>query len=54
MIRTIGRRSAGVIALNTASLDLVIQDSIATVIPAGTTEMNPAGIATASTTIRTA
>jgi hypothetical protein len=43
-----------VIALNTASLDLVIQDSIATVIPAGATEMNPAGIATASTTIRMA
>jgi hypothetical protein len=54
MIRTIGIRTAGVIAMNAASLDLVILDSSATVIRAGATEMNLAGIVTASTTIRTA
>jgi hypothetical protein len=53
MIPTIGIRTAGVIALNAVSLDLVILDSTATVIRVRATEMNLVGIVTASTTIRT-
>jgi hypothetical protein len=53
MIPTIAIRTAGVIALNAVSLDLVILDSTATVIRARATEMNLVGIVTASTMIRT-